>query len=224
MPIPEDDDEHAPPPICARCGAVITGDITLRTKATAGEVFTQYRCDDCARRAAQSGEPQPQATETKMNDDHNLREKLVATALEWESVFGVAPAITSAVSEYDAARLLGMTDAAYASAMRGATAVRKGLDFRADGVRYQVKGSRPSGRKGSKVTLVKKARNYDWDKLIWIHYNERFEIQEAWLWDVAAYKAAFDTKTRLSPEDYRKGIKLELPAERGAEHGHRRPA
>jgi hypothetical protein len=147
-----------------------------------------------------------------MNDDHNLRKKLVATALEWQSAFGVAPAITSAVSEYDAARLMGMTHAAYASEMGEATAVRKGYDFRADGVRYQVKANRPSGRKGSKVTLVAKATNYDWDKLIWINYNERFEVQEAWLWDVAAYKAAFDTKTRLSPKDYRKGIKLPVAA------------
>jgi len=88
--------------------------------------------------------------------------------------------------------------------MRDTTAVQKGHDFRHAGVRYQVKANRPSGKPGSKVTLVAKAMNYDWDKLI----NERFEIQEAWIWDVADYKAAFDAKTRLSPKDYRAGMRV----------------
>jgi hypothetical protein len=50
-PKPEDD-ENIPPPVCARCGAVITGLIRLRLKATAGEVFTQFRCRRCSERAA----------------------------------------------------------------------------------------------------------------------------------------------------------------------------
>ena len=32
-----------------------------------------------------------------------LRENLVETALQWQKNFGVAPSITSAISEYDAA-------------------------------------------------------------------------------------------------------------------------
>ena len=37
-----------------------------------------------------------------------LRGKLVDIALEWQDRFGVAPSITSAISEYDAAMLIGM--------------------------------------------------------------------------------------------------------------------
>jgi len=40
-------------------------------------------------------------------DTEKLRDSLVAVTLEWERVFGVAPSITSAVSEYDAACLVG---------------------------------------------------------------------------------------------------------------------
>jgi hypothetical protein len=36
----------------------------------------------------------------------NLRDRLITVTLEWERVFGVAPSITSAVSEYDAACLV----------------------------------------------------------------------------------------------------------------------
>ena len=82
-----------------------------------------------------------------------LRTKLVRAALEWEHQFGVAPRIVSAISEYDAARLLGGSDADYASAMRGVTAVQKGFDFVLGGIRYQVKSNRPSGKPGSRVTI-----------------------------------------------------------------------
>jgi len=47
-----------------------------------------------------------------------LRDSLVAVTLEWERVFGVAPSITSAVSEYDAACLVGHTDESYRAAWR----------------------------------------------------------------------------------------------------------
>lgn len=40
-----------------------------------------------------------------------LRDKLVEVALEWQDSFGVAPQITSAISEYDAAMLVGMSEA-----------------------------------------------------------------------------------------------------------------
>lgn len=139
---------------------------------------------------------------------NNLREKLVETCLAWERAFGNIPSITSALSEYDAALLIGCSEADYAASMRGTTSVQKGYDFEFNGSRYQVKGNRPSGKPGSFVTLVPKARNYDWDFLIWVLYNPQYEIQEAWLWEMLAYKHAFDSITRLSPSHYRQGKRL----------------
>lgn len=138
----------------------------------------------------------------------NLRRQLVESALAWERAFGNAPAITSAVSEYDAATLVGLSPESYSAAMQGMTAVQKGYDFRFNGKRYQVKGNRPSGKPGSFVTLVPKATNYEWDYLVWVLYNQAYEIDEAWLWEVSAYRAAFDTVKRLSPYHYRNGTKL----------------
>ena len=42
-----------------------------------------------------------------------LRAELVATALRWEHRFGNAPSITSVLSEYDAAMLVGMSEDEY---------------------------------------------------------------------------------------------------------------
>jgi hypothetical protein len=134
-----------------------------------------------------------------------VREQLVATALLWEQRFGNAPSITSALSEYDAAMLLGMSEEEYSSAMKNATAVRKGFDFVHRGHRYQVKGNRPSGKPGSPVTLVPKARNYEWDYLVWILYDSKYELQEAWQWEAAFYQQAFHECKRLSPADHRNG-------------------
>ena len=134
-----------------------------------------------------------------------LRDKLVETALEWQKRFGVAPQITSVVSEYDSAMLVGMLEKDYSDFMQDKTAVQKGFDFIFKGKRYQIKANRPSGKKGSKVTWVPKAKNYNWDKLIWILYDKNYVMQEAWEWDVESYKAAFDKIKRLSPEHYRKG-------------------
>lgn len=140
-----------------------------------------------------------------MND---LRQRLVETALIWERAFGNAPSITSALSEFDAALLVGCTTEEYSASMQGMTTVQKGHDFTFNGVRYQVKGNRPSGKTGSFVTWVPKATNYEWDFLVWVLYNPLYEIQEAWLWEVSAYKTAFDAVKRLSPSHYRKGKKL----------------
>ncbi len=134
-----------------------------------------------------------------------LREKLIQVALEWQDRYGVAPQITTPLSEYDAAILVGMSDDEYSHFMQDKTAVSKGSDFVFRGIRYQVKGNRPSGKPGSKITMVPKATNYDWDKLIWVMYDKHYEIQEAWEWDVIPYKVAFDAIKRLSPADYRKG-------------------
>lgn len=137
-----------------------------------------------------------------------MRNKLVKIALEWESKFGVAPSVTSSISEYDAARLVGMSENAYSNYMKKRTAVSKGNDFEYNRTKYQVKANRPSGKKGSFVTRVPKARNFQGDKLIWILYDETYEMQEAWEWDVDDYKKNFGGKDWLSPNDYRKGRRL----------------
>jgi hypothetical protein len=142
----------------------------------------------------------------------SLRARLVSAALEWEKSFGVAPSITSALSEYDAARLVGHTDDTFSVDCAGRTAVTRGCDFRHEGRRYQIKANRPSGKPGSFVTLVSKANNYDWDRLIWILYDRTYVLQEAWEWEAAAYEAAFHQKSRLSPSDMRRGRNLYLAA------------
>lgn len=58
------------------------------------------------------------------------------------------------------------------------------------------------------MTWVPKATNYHWDFLIWILYNAQYHIQEAWLWDVAAYAEAFDSVKRLAPAHLRQGKQL----------------
>jgi hypothetical protein len=134
-----------------------------------------------------------------------LRNKLVEIALQWQERYGVAPSITSTISEYDAAMLVGMSENEYSDYMKDKTAVNKGSDFVFTNRRYQVKANRPSGKKGSFVTMVPKATNYEWDRLIWILYDKNYVIQEAWEWGVEEYKDAFDAIKRLSPDHYRKG-------------------
>ena len=138
----------------------------------------------------------------------DLRNHLVDLALKWQKRYGVAPAITASVSEYDAAMILGMSEEDYSSYMQDKTAVARGHDFIYRRTRYQIKAHRPSGKPGSKITNAGKARNYEWDVLIWIRYNVNYEIEEAWSWDRESYIKYFDAKTRISPEDMRKGKKL----------------
>ena len=139
-----------------------------------------------------------------------LRDKLVSVALEWQEKYGVAPQITSSISEYDAAMLVGMTENEYSNYMKDKTAVSKGVDFKFKSIRYQIKANRPSGKPGSFVTKVPKVTNYAWDKFIWILYDKYYVMQEAWEWNVEDYKKAFDSITRLSPAHYRKGKCLYL--------------
>jgi hypothetical protein len=139
-----------------------------------------------------------------------LRQQLIDTALLWEGRFGNIPSITTVLSEYDAAMLVGMTEGEYSAAMVGVTSVQKGYDFKYQGARYQVKGNRPSGKPGSSVTWVPKATNYKWDSLVWILYDHRYVVQEAWLWAVEAYREAFHEAKRLSPAHYRNGKALHL--------------
>jgi hypothetical protein len=83
-----------------------------------------------------------------------LRAELVRVALAWQDHFGVAPHITTAISELDAAMLVGVSEEEYCADGETRTAVTKGKDFTHGGVRYQITANRPSGTKGSKVTLV----------------------------------------------------------------------
>lgn len=141
-------------------------------------------------------------------DADQLRERLVETVLEWERRYGVAPSATSAISEYDAARLIGHSAESFSGQCAGMTAVTRGVDFTFKGLRYQVKANRPSGKPGSLVTLVAKASNFAWDRLIWILYDRQFSLQEAWEWDREAYRAAFEPLGRLSPAHMRRGKRL----------------
>jgi len=136
-----------------------------------------------------------------------LRRELVAVALEWERRYGVSPAITSVVSEFDAACLVGHSADSFGLDCQGRTAVTRGTDF-SYGLRYQVKANRPSGKPGSPVTLVAKAKNYEWDRLVWLLYDREFQIVEAWEWTVDDYRAAFDGLRRLSPSHMRRGHDL----------------
>ncbi len=139
----------------------------------------------------------------------SLRQTLVDTALAWQQQYGVAPAVTSAVSELDAAQLVGMSDGEYSDYMQDKTAVARGHDFIYQGFRYQIKAHRPSGKPGSRITNAGKASNYEWDVLIWIRYNEKFEIEEAWASGRDDYIAAFDQQKRISPEDMRQGKRVD---------------
>ena len=137
-----------------------------------------------------------------------MRDDLIKISLLWQKQYGVAPNILSAVSEYDAAMMIGMPEDEYSDFMQDKTAVSKGSDFIFNNKRYQVKANRPSGKPGSKVTIVAKAKNYEWDYLIWILYNKEFQIKESWIWNQHDYKKEFDEKKRISPSDYRRGTKL----------------
>ena len=145
---------------------------------------------------------------TESRIDGNLRQRLVQLALEWQQKYGVAPHIVSAISELDATRLVGMSDEEYSGYMQDKTAVTKGHDFMCEGIRYQVKAHRPSGKPGSTITNAGKAQNYNWDILIWIRYNEGYEVQEAWAWERDKYIEAFESMKRISPADMRKGRRL----------------
>ncbi len=135
----------------------------------------------------------------------SLRDSLVKITLEWEEKFGVAPSITSAISEYDVALLVGCSEPEYSIQRAHTTAVRSGYDFVYDNKLYQVKANRPSGKPGSAVTLVSNPKNDDWDYLVWVLYDKGFVMQEAWLWEVNEFRSQFQPKQRLSPSHMRQG-------------------
>lgn len=141
-------------------------------------------------------------------EDDQLRELLVQISLEWERRFAVAPQITASIAEYDAAELVGSSLRIGEGRKRSDTAVIKGVDFRKGSILYQVKSNRPSGKPGSKVTLVGKPKNYNWDKLVWILYDREYRIEEAWEFTRNEYRQLFESKKRISPEDMQKGTRL----------------
>jgi hypothetical protein len=83
--------------------------------------------------------------------------------------------------------------------------VTRGTDFCHNGLRYQVKACRPSGKPGSVITWLPKATNYDWDRLIWLMYDREFRLLEAWEWTVENYQRELDAVKRLSPAHMRAG-------------------
>ena len=141
-------------------------------------------------------------------EDDQLRDLLVQISLEWERRFAVAPQITASIAEYDAAKLVGTSLRIGKGRKESDTAVTKGVDFRKGNIFYQVKSNRPSGKPGSKVTLVGKATSFDWHKLVWILYDQEYNIEEAWEFTRNKYRQLFELKKRISPEDMRKGTKL----------------
>src|ERR1035441_5418500 len=82
---------------------------------------------------------------TDLESAAQLRGRLVEIALRWQKRSGVAPAVTSALSELDAALLVGMSEDEYCSDCASRTAVTRGYDFTHRQHRYQVKTNRPSG-------------------------------------------------------------------------------
>ncbi|MGA2238797.1 MAG: hypothetical protein ABSG74_06270 [Candidatus Bathyarchaeia archaeon] len=140
--------------------------------------------------------------------DDQLRDFLAKVSLEWEKRFAVAPKVTGDLAEYDAAKLKGTSLSIGKGRDVSDTAVKKGVDFRYGNKGYQVKSNRPSGKQGSPVTLVQKAKNYNWDKLIWILYDRNYNIKEAWEHSRNSYRKRFENKKRLSPDDMRLGHRL----------------
>jgi hypothetical protein len=143
-----------------------------------------------------------------MGQSSLLRDELVSVALKWQEKYGVSPAITSTISEFDAAILVGMSPDEYSEYMQDKTAVSRGADFIFKETKYQIKACRPSGKPGSKVTTAPKARNYDWDIIIWMLYDKEYRLLEAWQMKSDEYKYQFDAKKRLTPDDYRSGERL----------------
>ena len=146
--------------------------------------------------------------------EHELRTAMVEVALEWQQEMGVAPAITSALSEYDAAQLVGCPYECLVEQGVVKTAVSKNHDFVFNQKRYQVKANRPSGKPGSPVSKVAKAErdkrtgDYEWDFLIWVLYDRYYEVQEAWMWTSVEYQKELEHLGRISPQDMRKGQKM----------------
>jgi hypothetical protein len=148
----------------------------------------------------------------KSEDTMTIRDQLVQTVLKWEEKFGFFPGqagVTAAVSEYDAATILGLNETEYVMAVKDRSAVGPGYDFMFKKRRVQVKANRPSGREGSAVwNAGPKVKTAHWDILIYILYDKNYVIQEAYQFTPDAYDKLFANKEKLRLCDMRKGDKL----------------
>jgi hypothetical protein len=140
-----------------------------------------------------------------------LRAQLVQTARQWEECCGVAPQITNAIAELDAARLVGMTEEKYCADGRKRTAVSGDFDFIHKCLRYEVTGSRPSGKEGSKVSKVSNKLKKDCDLIVWVLYDQCYAMEEAWEFDAENYKRMFANVAHLWPPHMRLGHRLYPP-------------
>lgn len=141
-----------------------------------------------------------------------VRDQLVQTLSKWEERFGFFPGqagITAAVSEYDAAMMLGHNEDEYIASITGRGPVGRGYDFVFNSKKIQVKANRPSRRPGAAVWNAGPRVNTDgWDILIYILYDEDYVIQEAYQFDSDTYENMFANRTSLRLEDMRKGENL----------------
>ena len=141
-----------------------------------------------------------------------IRDQLVQLVLEWEERFGFFPGqagITAAVSEYDAAMMLGHNEAEYIISVAGRSPVGCGHDFVFKNKKIQVKANRPGGRSGDTVwNAGPKMITGGCDILIYLLYNKDYVVQEAYQFDCNEYEEMFSNKKSLRLEDMRKGKRL----------------
>jgi hypothetical protein len=70
----------------------------------------------------------------------------------------------------------------------------------------------PAEREAGVVSDARRqARNYDWDRLIWLFYDREFRLLEAWEWTVEEYRATLGALARLSQAHMRRGRRLFPP-------------
>ena len=148
-----------------------------------------------------------------------IRDQLVQMILKWEYLFGFFPGqagITAAISEYDAAiKILKHSETEYKASIAGRVAVSRGYDFIFNNKRIQVKANRPGRHRGATVwNAGKKVKTDGWDTLIYILYDEDYEIQEAYQFDSETYERKFSDRTSLRLEDMREGENLTMKLNR----------
>ncbi|MBF0438501.1 MAG: hypothetical protein HQL93_05195 [Magnetococcales bacterium] len=135
------------------------------------------------------------------------RDTLVAAALEWQDRYRVSPINLSVIAALDAALLIGMSEEHYSLHMRNKKFMEsKDINFFFEKKSFIVKASR-------QAALVPKAQHLEWDEIVFILYDARYDILGAWQMSREAYMTQCYHKERLSVEDYKTGQKLVLEAE-----------
>jgi hypothetical protein len=137
----------------------------------------------------------------------SLRDRLCEVASKWEEKYRARLSIISAIAEFDAARIIGLSEEEYVERERGGR-FSSGFIFRE--MRYRVMGTQRKelGERPGSTVIHKKPTNYDWDYLIWIRYNKLFVIEEVWRWNVVAYKEYFHQRDSMTLNDMRLGENL----------------